>query len=62
MLSSRLLQLVIDSKKIRDNYSKPTWGLARFHFAYPWYKTYHFAPLYFNPLPPRCPPDLQTLV
>ena len=38
-----------------DNYSKPPWGLARLHFAYPWYKTYHFAPLYFNPLPPLLP-------
>ena len=38
-----------------DNYSKPTWGLTRFHFVYPWYKTYYFAPLYFNPLPPPLP-------
>ena len=36
---------------IWDNYSKPTWGLARFHFAYPWFKTLHFAHLNFNPLP-----------
>ena len=28
-----------------DNYRKPTWGLARFHFAYPWFKTLHFAHL-----------------
>ena len=37
---------------IWDNYSKPTWGLARLRFAYPWFKTYHFAYLYFNLLPP----------
>ena len=45
-------------KKKGDNYSKPPWGLARLRFAYPWFKTYHFAPLYFNPLPP--PPRLPT--
>ena len=38
-------------KKIyRDNYSKPTWGMARFHFAYPWFKTLHFAHLKLVPL------------
>ena len=42
----------------RDNYSKSPWGLARLLFAYPWFKTYQFAPLYFNPLPP--PPRLPT--
>ena len=41
---------------IWDNYSKPTWGLARFHFTYPWFKTLHFAHLNFNPLPIRYPP------
>ena len=25
--------------------------MARFHFAYPWFKTLHFAHLNFNPLP-----------
>ena len=40
---------------LRDNYSKPTWGLARLRFAYPWFKTYHFAHLYFNLLPPPPP-------
>ena len=29
---------------LRDNYSKPPWGLAPLHFVYPWFKTYHFAP------------------
>ena len=29
----------------RDNYSKPTCDMARFHFAYPWIKTLHFAHL-----------------
>ena len=43
-----------------DNYSKPTWGLARFHFAYPWFKTLHFAHLNFNPLPIRYPPLLKS--
>ena len=38
-----------------DNYSKPTWGLARFHFTYPWFKTLHFAHLNFNPLAFRNP-------
>ena len=28
-----------------DNYSKPTCGLTCFHFAYPWFKTLHFAHL-----------------
>ena len=36
---------------LRDNYSKPTWGLARLRFTYPWFKTLHFAHLYFNSLP-----------
>ena len=44
-----------------DNYSKPTWGKARFRFAYPWFKTYHFAHLNFNPLPIRYPPHPQPL-
>ena len=38
-------------KKKRDNYSKPTCGMTRFHFTYPWFKTLHFAHLNFNPLP-----------
>ena len=42
--------------KVRDNYNKPTWGLARFHFTYPWFKTLHFAHLNFNPLAFRNPP------
>ena len=41
---------------LRDKYSKPTWGLARFHFTYPWFKTLHFAHLNFNPLAFRNPP------
>ena len=28
-----------------DNYRKPTWDLARFRFAYPWFKTLHFVHL-----------------
>ena len=44
-----------------DNYSKPLWGLARLHFAYPWFKTYHFVHLNFNLLPIRYPPHPQTL-
>ena len=44
-----------------DNYSKPTWGKARLRFAYPWFKTYHFAHLNFNPLPIRYPPHSQLL-
>ena len=43
---------------LRDNYSKPTWGLARLHFTYPWFKTLHFAHLYFNPLP-TSPSDVK---
>ena len=41
---------------LRDNYSKPTWGLARFHFTYPWFKTLHFAHLKLVPLAFRNPP------
>ena len=44
------------TKKNRDNYSKPTWGLARLRFAYPWFKTYHFAHLRYLPLGICCPP------
>ena len=39
-----------------DNYSKPTWDLARFHFTYPWFKTLHFAHLNFNLSPIHYPP------
>ena len=35
--------------------------MVRLHFAYPWFKTYHFAPLYFNPLPPPPPVAHMTL-
>ena len=44
------------NESIWDNYSKPTWGLARLRFAYPWFKTLHFAHLNFNPLPICYPP------
>ena len=47
--------------KIWDNYSKLTWGKARFRFAYLWFKTYHFAHLNFNPLPIRYPSHPQPL-
>ena len=40
----------------RDNYSKPTCGMARFHFAYPWFKTLHFTHLRLVPLAFRNPP------
>ena len=42
--------------KFWDNYSKPTWGLARFHFTYPWFKTLHFAHLKLVSLAFRNPP------
>ena len=42
--------------KIWVNYSKPTWGLTRFHFTYPWFKTLHFAHLKLVPLAFRNPP------
>jgi hypothetical protein len=32
------------------NYSKPTYGLARFSIAYPWFKTCHFIHLRFKTL------------
>ena len=41
-----------------DNYNKPTYAMAHFHFAYPWFKTLHFAHLNFNPLPICYPPLL----
>ena len=50
------IQILKVNIKIRNNYSKPTWGLARFHFTYPWFKTLHFAHLNFNPLAFRNPP------
>ena len=42
-----------------DNYNKPTYDMARFHFAYPWFKTLHFANLNFNPLPIHYPALLK---
>ena len=44
---------------IWDNYSKPTWGLARLRFAYPWFKTYHFAHLRLLPFSLCYPPLLK---
>ena len=44
-----------------DNYSKPTWGMARLHFAYLWFKTLHYAYLNFNLLSICYPPHPQTL-
>ena len=43
---------------IWDNYSKPTCGMTRFHFAYPWFNYLHFdhlrlVPLAFRNLPLR---------
>ena len=35
--------------------------MACFHFAYPWFKTLHFAYLNFNLLPILYPPHPQTL-
>jgi len=34
--------------------------MARFHFAYPWFKTLHFAYLNFNSLPIHYPPLLKS--
>ena len=53
---SRYTWVYLLKLKSRDKYSKPTWGLARFHFTYPWFKTLHFAHLNFNPLAFRNPP------
>ena len=49
-------------KKKKDNYSKPICGMAHFHFAYPWFKTLHFAHLNFNPLPIHYPPLLKSRI
>ena len=45
----------------RDNYNKPTCGMARFHFAYLCFNHLHFAHLNFNPLPIRYLTHHQTL-
>ena len=37
-------------KILWDNYNKPPWGLVCLYFAYPWFKTYHFAHLRCLPL------------
>ena len=47
--------------KSRDNYSKPTWGKACLRFAYPWFKTLHFAHQNFDPLSIRYPLHPQPL-
>ena len=44
-----------------DNYSKSPWGLACLRFAYPWFKTYHFAHLRCLPLEICYPPFLLPL-
>ena len=45
----------------RNNYSKLTCGMTRFHFAYLWFKILHFAHLNFNLLPISYPPHPQML-
>ena len=40
----------------RDNYNKLTCGMTHFHFAYPWFKTLHFAHLRLVSLAIRNPP------
>ena len=40
----------------RDNYNKPIWGMARFHFAYLWCNHLHFAYLRLVLLAFRNPP------
>ena len=44
------LMSTIKKKKNRDNYSKPTCGLAGFNIAYLWFKTCHFTHLGFKTL------------
>ena len=39
-----------------DNYNKPTYDMARFHFAFPWFNHLHFAHLRLVPLAFRNPP------
>ena len=56
---NRINKLVKLINYIRDNYSKPTSSLARFHFVYPLFKTLHFAHLNFNLLPIRYAPLLK---
>ena len=53
-LSKLKLELIV-----WDNYSKPTWGLARLRFAYLWFKTLHFAHLRLLPLGLCYPPPLK---
>ena len=45
---------------IWDNYSKPTCGMTRFHFAYLWFNHLHFTHLNFNLLPIRYSPLLKS--
>ena len=45
---------------LRDNYTKPTCGMAGFHFAYPWFNHLHFTHLNFNSLSIRYPPLLKS--
>ena len=45
---------------LRDNYSKPTCGMTRFHFDYLWFKTLYFAHLNFKFLPIHYPPLLKS--
>ena len=44
----------------RYNYSKSTCDMTRFYFAYPWFKTLHFAHLNFNLLPIHYPPLFKS--
>ena len=49
-------------KKYRDNYTKPTYGLGKNHFAYPWFKMYHLTHLRYDPFVFRNPPLLKSRV
>ena len=59
--NKELMYFIIIFLFIRDNYSKPTCGMTRFHFVYLCFNHLHFTHLNFNLLPIRYPPHHQTL-
>ena len=55
-MKSYILEYYINIVGFGDNYSKPTYGITRFHFAYLWFNHLHFAHLRLVPLAFRNPP------
>ena len=56
------LHIIICAINNRGNYTKPTCGLGKNHFAYPWFEKYHLTHLRYIMFIFRNPPLLKSEV